>query len=143
MEVKNKKSSFDYQFIDTLVAGIVLTGDNIKAIRAGKSSLSDTFCYFNNGEIFIKNLYIGPYSTYGFKSDEFRGDKKLLLNKSEIIKWSDKVKQKGYTIVPSKLFINDKGLCKIVINLATGKKNYDKRASIKERDIDRQMMREL
>lgn len=143
MEVKNKKASFDYRFIDTLVAGIVLTGDNIKAIRAGKSSLSDTFCYFNNGEIFIKNLYIGPYSTYGFKSDEFRGDKKLLLNKSEIIKWSDKVKQKGYTIVPSKLFINDKGLCKVVINLATGKKNYDKRSSIKERDIERQMRREI
>lgn len=143
MEVKNKKASFDYQFIDSLVAGIVLTGDNIKAIRAGKSSLSDTFCYFNNGEIFIKNLYIGPYSTYGFKSDEFRGDKKLLLNKSEIIKWSDKVKQKGYTIVPSKLFINDKGLCKVVINLATGKKGYDKRASIKERDIERQMRCEL
>lgn len=143
MEVKNKKASFDYQFIDTLVAGIVLTGDNIKAIRAGKSSLSDTFCYFNNGEIFIKNLYIGPYNTYGVKSDEFRGDKKLLLNKSEIIKWSDKVKQKGYTIVPSKLFINDKGLCKVVINLATGKKNYDKRSSIKERDIERQMRREI
>lgn len=139
VEIKNRRASFDYQFEETFVAGIVLTGTEIKSIRAGKASLVDSFCYFSErGELFVKNMHVAEYfwgSKWG-KPDPKR-DRKLLLNAKELRKLSSEVKKKGNTIVAVKLFIADNGYAKLVIALAKGKKIYDKRASIREKDLRR------
>ncbi len=144
--IKNKRATFDYELVDKFTAGIVLVGTEIKSIRLGKASLVDTFCFFaGNNELWVKNMNISEYSFGSYNNHLPRRDRKLLLNRKELIKLQREVKDNGMTIVPTKLFINDKGLCKVEVALARGKKEYDKRESIKEkdakRDIDRYMKR--
>ena len=141
INIKNKRASFDYELIETYTAGIVLTGTEIKSIRLGKASLVDTFCFFNNGEMWVKNMYIAEYFYGTYNNHQTRRDRKLLLTKKELTKLQRLVKESGFSIVPTKLFISDKGLAKIVIALAKGKKIYDKREAIKEREDRRQMDR--
>jgi SsrA-binding protein len=141
VNIKNKKARFEYEFVDTLVAGIMLTGTEIKSIREGKASLQEAYCYFKNEEIFIKAMNISPYAeATHFNHDAVR-ERKLLLKKREIEKWQSKLEEKGLTIVPVRLFMNDRGLAKMEIALAKGKKIHDKRESIKERDSKRELDR--
>ncbi|MBN2347544.1 MAG: SsrA-binding protein SmpB [Bacteroidales bacterium] len=137
INIKNKKASHDYEFIDKYTAGIILTGTEIKSIRTGKAGLTDTYCVFKNGELWVKNLYIAEYSHGGYTNHEPKRDRKLLLNKNELRKLDKKVKERGYTIVASGLFISERGLAKVNIALARGKKEYDKREDIKKKDIKR------
>lgn len=141
INIKNKRATFDYAISDTYTAGIVLTGTEIKSIREGKASLVDTFCYVDNGEVWVKNMYIAEYSFGSYNNHVARRDRKLLLNRKEIAKISKTGKEAGFTIVPLRLFINDRGLAKIVIGIARGKKEYDKRQSIKEREDKRTLAR--
>ena len=143
INIKNKRASFDYEFVDTFTAGIVLTGTEIKSIRAGKASLVDTYCYINNGEIWVKNMYVALYEEGSYNNHVERRERKLLLNKKEIINLRDDTKSPGFTIVPVRLFINEKGLAKLVIALARGKKEYDKRQSPKEKEDRREMDRAM
>ena len=143
INIKNKRASFDYEFVDTFTAGIVLTGTEIKSIRAGKASLVDTYCYINNGEIWVKNMYVALYEEGSYNNHVERRERKLLLNKKEIINLRDDTKSPGFTIVPVRLFINEKGLAKLVIALARGKKEYDKRQSLKEKEDRREMDRAM
>ena len=138
VNIVNKKSKFEYEFIQVETAGIKLKGSEVKAIRMGKASISEGYCYFNNGELFIKGMNI---SDYGFgSSHETVVDRKLLLKKRELNNLKDQLIN-GLTIVPYRLFTNDRGFIKLEIALARGKKLYDKRHSIKERDIDRDIKR--
>lgn len=141
VNIKNRRANFDYQFSETFTAGIVLTGTEIKALRQGKASLVDTFCYINNGEVWVKNMYIAEYFYGTYNNHVARRDRKLLLNRKEINKLQKNGKEAGFTIVPLKLFINEKGLAKLVIGVGRGKKEYDKRQSIKERDDKRSIAR--
>lgn len=140
---KNKKAYFDYTFLNTYIAGIVLTGTEIKSIRNHKCSLVDTYCYINNNEIYMKNSYIAEYENRGYCNHEERRDRKLLLTKQEIHKLNKEVQTPGFTIIPIKMFINDKGLCKLEIALCKGKKEYDKREVIKQKDTKREIDRIL
>lgn len=139
LEFYNKKARFDYEIVDTYVAGIVLTGTEIKSVRAGKVSLVDTYCTIDNGEVWMINSYIAKYEHGTFYNHEERRSRKLLLNKQEINKLTSKIAVPGYTIVPLKMFINSKGLCKVEIALCIGKKEYDKRETIKRRDNKREL----
>lgn len=141
INIKNKRATFDYAITDTFTAGIVLTGTEIKSIRLGKASLVDAFCYVANGEVWIKNMYIAEYFYGTYNNHAARRDRKLLLNKKEIAKLEKNGKEAGFTIVPMRLFINDRGLAKLVIGIGRGKKEYDKRQSIKEREDKRSMAR--
>lgn len=141
INIKNKKASFDYAFIETYTAGIVLTGTEIKSIRLGKASLVDTYCYFVGGELWVKNMNIAEYFYGSYNNHNARRDRKLLLNKKELRALQQDEKNPGFTIVPVRLFINEKGLAKLVIALAKGKKEYDKRESIKEKEDRREMDR--
>lgn len=143
VNIKNKRALFDYEFVDTFTAGIVLTGTEIKSIRAGKASLVDTFCYVNNGEIWVKNMYVALYDQGSYNNHVERRERKLLLNKKEIRNLQDDTKAPGFTIVPVRIFINEKGLAKMVIALARGKKEYDKRQSLKEKEDKREMDRAM
>lgn len=143
--IKNKKASFDYELLDVYTAGIVLVGTEIKSIRLGKASLVDSFCYFYKGELWLKGASITEYLYGSFYNHVATRERKLLLNRKELRKLEEYAKTPGVTIIPTKLFINERGLAKVVISPARGKKLYDKRASIKERDdrreIDRVMKR--
>ncbi len=141
VNIKNKRASFDYELLETFNAGIVLTGTEIKSIRLGKAGLSDTFCYMNNGELWVKNMYIAEYFYGSYNNHATRRDRKLLLTKKELQKIAKSIKESGFTIVPTRVFLNEKGLAKVVIAIAKGKKIYDKRESIKEREDKRQMDR--
>lgn len=141
INIKNKRATYDYNIIETFTAGIVLTGTEIKSIRLGKAGLTDTFCYVNNGEVWVKNMYIAEYFYGTYNNHEARRDRKLLLNKKEIVRLERNGKESGFTIVPLKLFINERGLAKLVIGIGRGKKEYDKRQSIKEREDKRAMAR--
>ena len=141
INIKNKRASFDYEFVETYTAGIVLTGTEIKSIRLGKASLVDTYCYFVRGELWVKNMHIAEYFYGSYNNHVARRERKLLLSKKELRKLQDAEKNPGFTIVPMRLFINEKGLAKMVIALARGKHEYDKRESIKERDDKREMDR--
>lgn len=134
INIKNKRATYDYAIGDTFTAGIVLTGTEIKSIRQGKASLADTFCYVDKGEVWVKNMYIAEYFYGTYNNHVARRDRKLLLNKKEIAKLEKNGKETGFTIIPLRLFINDRGLAKLVIGVARGKKEYDKRQSIKERE---------
>ena len=139
ISIKNRKASFEYSFLDTYVAGIQLVGVEIKSIRNGRVNMSESYCVFQHGELYLKNTHISPYENAGYiKVDPLR-DRKLLLNKQELRKLSEGVSRKGLTIVPTKMFINDRGLCKVEICLCQGKKNYDKRESLKEKDIKKRV----
>ena len=141
VNIKNKRATFDYNITDTYTAGIVLTGTEIKSIRLGKASLVDTFCYVTNGEVWVKNMYIAEYFYGTYNNHEARRDRKLLRNKKEIDKIEKSGKETGYSIIPMRLFINQRGLAKLVIGIGRGKKEYDKRQSIKEREDKRSMAR--
>ena len=143
VKIKNKKASFKYYFVDVLTAGIVLTGTEIKSIRMGKASLVDSYCYIHNGEIWVKGMNISPYFYGSYSNHESKRERKLLLNRREIRKLEEASKLPGYTIVPILLFINDKGMAKVDIALARGKKIYDKRQTIKEREDRREMDRAI
>lgn len=141
INIKNKRASFDYEFIDTYTAGIVLTGTEIKSIRLGKAGLTDTFCYFNQGELWVKNMHIAEYFYGSYNNHAARRDRKLLLSRKELAKLERGVQASGFTIVPVRLFINERGLAKLVIALAKGKKEFDKRESLKEKADRREMDR--
>lgn len=141
VNIKNKRATFDYAIGDTYTAGIVLTGTEIKSIRDGKASLADTFCFIERGEVWVKNMYIAEYFYGSYNNHSARRDRKLLLNRKEIAKLEKTGKEAGFTIVPLRLFINDRGLAKLVIGVARGKKEFDKRQSIKERESKRDLAR--
>lgn len=141
IHIKNRRASFDYELSDKYVAGIQLLGSEIKSIRAGKASLVDTYCYFDKGELWLKNMHIAEYKWSSFYNHEVRRERKLLLTKRELKKLSRATQESGYTIIPTVLFVNPKGLAKVEIALARGKKNYDKRNSLKEKDAKREMER--
>ena len=141
INIKNKRASFDYEFIDTYTAGIVLTGTEIKSIRAGKASLVDTFCFFSRGEMWVKNMHIAEYFYGSYNNHTARRERKLLLTKKELDKLKRGSLDPGFTLIPVRLFINEKGLAKVVVALAKGKKQYDKRQSLKEKDDKRDMAR--
>jgi len=142
VNIKNRKASFEYQFIDKYVAGIMLLGTEIKSIRNNQANISDAHCVFIEDELFVKNLHIAEYSNGGRSNHEPKRERKLLLNRQELRKMLVKVKQKGMSIIPIRLFINEKGKAKLEIALAKGKKIYDKRESIKEKDQKRDIARE-
>lgn len=141
VQIRNKKASFEYYFIDTYTAGIVLTGTEIKSIRNGKASLVDSFCFINNGEIWVKGMNISPYFYGSYANHVAKRDRKLLLNKREIRRLMEDTKAVGFTIVPVLLFIDEKGRAKLDIALARGKKEYDKRQTLKEKEDRREMDR--
>lgn len=140
VNIINKKSKFEYEFLQTVTCGIQLLGSEVKSIRQGKVSISESYCYINNGEIFIKGMNISDYG-YGSFHETTR-DRKLLLKKKEISELDSKLIN-GLTIIPYRLFINEKGLIKVEIVLAKGKKLYDKRESIKKRDIERDIKKQI
>jgi SsrA-binding protein len=139
--IKNKPATFEYHIEDRLTAGIVLLGSEIKSIRNGKVSFNDSYCYFRDGELWIKSLYIAEYVNAGYAGHHPTRERKLLLQKRELRKWAQKVKEKGYTLVPLALFINEQGYAKMEIGLGKGKKLHDKRDSIRAREVDRQLQR--
>lgn len=141
ISIKNKRATFDYEILDRFVAGIQLYGTEIKSIRDGKAGLSDTYCSFIKNELWVKNMHIATYFFGTYNNHDVRRDRKLLLNKRELNKLTRATKETGNTIVPTKLFINEKGLAKIEIGIAKGKKNYDKRQSLKEKEDKRSMDR--
>lgn len=141
IQIKNHRAGFEYFLIEQLTAGIVLTGTEIKSLRDGKASINDAYCMFKNNELFVLNMHIAEY-TYGtYLNHQPKRERKLLLNKRELKKWQSKVKEKGYTIVPVLFHINDSGLAKLTIALAKGKHSYDKRESLKEKDLKREIDR--
>lgn len=143
IQINNRRASFDYEFLETFQAGIVLTGTEIKSIRAGKASLVDTFCYFNGNELFVKNMNVAEYWWGSWGKHDPRRDRKLLLTRKELARLQRAVKEKGLTIIVSKLYIAQNGYAKLSIHLAKGKKEYDKRDSIREKDLRRSMDRML
>lgn len=141
INIKNKRASFDYELIERFSAGLVLYGTEIKSIREGKASLVDTYCSFFNGELWVRNMHIAIYRLGTFYNHEALRERKLLMTKRELRKLERATKESGLTIVPTRLFINEKGIAKIEIALARGKKNYDKRDSLREKDDRREMDR--
>ena len=141
INIKNRRASFDYEITDTFTAGMVLTGTEIKSIRAGKASLADTYCLIENGEVWVKGMHIAEYFYGSYNNHATRRDRKLLLNKKEIAKLIKASQDPGYTIIPLRVFINERGFAKLVIGVARGKKQYDKRQSIKDREDKRQLDR--
>ncbi|MEP4948225.1 MAG: SsrA-binding protein SmpB, partial [Flavobacteriaceae bacterium] len=142
INIKNRRARFDYEILDTYTAGIVLGGTEIKSIRLGKASLSQSFCEFNDeGELFVINMQVDEYSHGGHYNHKPKAARKLLLNKKELKKLRKEVTTSGLTIIPLNLFINDRGLAKMNIGLAKGKKLYDKRETIKDRDNKRDLSR--
>ncbi len=141
INIKNRRATFDYEITDTYTAGIVLTGTEIKTIRMGKASLADTYCLVENHEVWVKNMYIAEYFYGTYNNHSARRDRKLLLSRKEITKLSKSSAEAGFTIVPLRMFISERGYAKLVIGVARGKKAYDKRQSIKEREDKRQLDR--
>jgi SsrA-binding protein len=141
LTIKNRRASFEYHFLENYVAGIVLTGTEIKSIRAGQVSLQEAYCYFLREELWVKQMHIAPYEHGNIYNHLETRERKLLLHKKELKKLI-RNQEEGLTIIPIQLFINEKGLAKLEIALAQGKKLYDKRQTIKERDLDREMHRQ-
>jgi len=141
IRIKNKRASFEYFLVETLTAGIVLTGTEIKSIRQGKASLADSFCAFKGYELFVREMHITEYSHGTYNNHEPKRERKLLLNFRELKKLSTKVKEKGFTIVPVSLFIDEKGRAKLEIALAKGKHHYDKREDLRSKDSKREIDR--
>lgn len=143
MEIKNRSAYFEYFIDDKYVAGIVLTGTEVKSLRQGKANFNDSYCLFQKGELYIRSFHISEYSHGTINNHDPVRERKLLLNKRELKKMEAKIKEKGYTIVPLRLFFNEKNLVKLEIGLAKGKKLHDKRETIKQRDTDREIKRYL
>ena len=142
MELNNRKAYHEYYFEATYTAGMVLQGTEIKSLRKGKASFNDSYCLFDKGELYVKSLHISEYAFGTYTNHEPLQERKLLLNKKELKKLEAKSKEKGYSIIPLRIFINEKGLAKIDIGLGKGKKNYDKRESITARENDRDIKRQ-
>lgn len=142
INILNRQASFNYHFLETFIAGIMLTGTEIKSVRQGKVQLQNAYCYIEDGEVWVIQMHISPYSEGTHYNHEPLRKRKLLLKKKEIRKLEKGLEEKGLTIVPVRLFINDRGWAKLEIALAKGKKLYDKRETIKERDVKREMARE-
>ena len=143
VNIKNRKASYNYEFLEEEIAGISLVGSEVKSIRSGDASIGEAHCFIQDGEVFITGMHIAEYKESGRGNHDPYRKRKLLLTKKQIKKFDDKLKIKGNTIVPLRLFTNDKGILKLKIALARGKKNYDKKQSIKEKDIKRDMDREI
>ena len=143
INIKNKKASFDYELLDTYTAGIVLTGTEIKSIRQSKASLADTYCTMINGELWVKGMHVAEYFYGSYNNHQAKRDRKLLLTAKELRKLTADSKNPGFTIVPTRLFINEKGFAKLVIALARGKHQYDKRETLRENDDRREMARAM
>lgn len=141
INIKNKRASFEFSFIDKYIAGIQLSGTEIKSVREGKVNINDGFCVFLNEELYIRNMHIAHYFNGTYNNVEEKRDRKLLLTKHELSKLEGKLKDKGLTIVPLRLFISDRGFAKLEIALAKGKNTVDKRQDIKKRDTDREIAR--
>jgi len=141
IEIVNRKATYEFFFRDTLEVGIMLTGTEVKSIKNGEANLKDAFCFFRKGELFIKNLFIAEFKYGNTNNHETRRLRKLLLKKVELRKWERKVKEKGFTIIPHKIYLSERGLIKLEIALGQGKKSYDKRETIKAKDNKRQMER--
>lgn len=141
VEIVNRRAEHEYHFIETVEAGIVLTGTEIKSIRKGSANLRDAYCVFNDGELFVRSLFIAEYDNGNQFNHETRRVRKLLMKRQELRKFEKRVKEKGFTIVPHRLFINERGFAKVDVALAQGKKTYDKRESIKQKDLKRDMAR--
>lgn len=143
VNIRNKRATFDYEVLDTFTAGIVLTGTEIKSLRAGKAGLTDSFCIFDRGELWAKNVYIAEYFYGTYNNHNAHRDRKLLLTRKELRGLANDSKEPGLTIVPLRLFINDKGLAKMDIALCKGKREYDKRDTLREKEDRRAMDRAL
>jgi len=143
INIKNKKAYFEYHLLDTYVAGIRLLGTEIKSIREGKANINDSFCTFFDDGLYIRNMHIAEYSHGSFYNHEAKRDRQLLLNKKELKKLQTKSEEKGFTIIPLRIFISKRGFAKVEIALAQGKKDFDKRETIKERDTKRELARVL
>lgn len=141
MEIKNRSAFFEYFIEDKYTAGIVLTGTEVKSLRSGKASFNDSYCIFHKGELFIRSLHITEYSHGSANNHDPMRERKLLLNKKELRKMEGKIKEKGYTIVPLRIFFNENNIAKLEIGLGKGKKLHDKRESIRQRDVEREMKR--
>lgn len=139
INIKNRKASFEFEFVDTYIAGLVLRGTEIKSIREGKVSLTEAFCFFKSEELFIRQMHIAPYSMAASFNHEAVRERKLLLSRKELNKLESKFAEKGLSIIPIRIFINDQGLAKMEIALARGKKTHDKRQDIKEKDAKREL----
>lgn len=143
VDIKNKKASFEYFLIDEYVAGLVLTGTEIKSIRDGKANLTDAYCTFIGNELFVRQMHVSEYRCGSYLNHPAKRDRKLLLTRRELRKLQARTKEKGYTIVPVLLFVDDRGYAKLKIALARGKKFFDKRQTIKDKDTRRDMQREI
>jgi len=143
MKIKNRKARYNYIFLEKEIAGIVLTGTEIKSIRDSKAGFTDAYCYFKDNELWLKNFYINEYTQGTFNNHDPKRDKKLLLTKNQLKRFSEKSSEKGLTIIPTLMFIDDKGLAKIEIALSKGKNVRDKSQTIKENDIKKDMNREI
>ncbi len=143
IDIRNKKASYEFSFLDKYVAGMELTGTEIKSIRMGKANITDGFCLFENGELIARNIQINEYEKGTHYNHAPKRDRKLLLHKHELKKLEGKLKDQGLTIIPLRLFINEKGWAKLEIALAKGKKLFDKRADIKTRDVQREIARRV
>jgi SsrA-binding protein len=141
MQLSNSKAYYEYAFKEKYIAGLVLSGTEIKSLRAGKASFNDSYCIFDKGELFVKSLHISEYTFGSIHNHEPLQERKLLLQKKELRKLENKLKEKGYTIIPLKIFISEKGFAKMEIGLGKGKKIYDKRETIKSRENDRDVKR--
>ncbi|MBR1594859.1 MAG: SsrA-binding protein SmpB [Alloprevotella sp.] len=141
VNIKNRRAEHDYFVVDRLTAGLVLTGTEIKSIRAGKAGLVDTFCFIRDGEMWVKNMYVAEYAFGSFNRHELRRDRKLLLNKREIRRWESDTRTPGLTIVPLRLFLDENGRAKLDVGLCRGKHEYDKRETLKEKEGRREIER--
>lgn len=140
---KNRQASYDYEFVELFTAGIKLVGSEVRPIKTNMTSIKESYCYFKGGQLFIKNMYVKEHEQASHNNHDPYRDRVLLLNKKELAKLERGLQTKGFSIVPTKIFINPKGLIKIEIALAKGKKKHDKRNAIKERDIERDMKRQI
>jgi len=143
MEIKNRQAYYEYYIDDKLQAGVALLGTEVKSLRAGKASFVDAYCLFQKGELWLKGMHIAEYTHGTANNHDPLRDRKLLLTKRELKRWDSKIKEKGYTIIPLRMFFNDKNFIKVEIGLAKGKKLHDKRESIKQKDTEREMKRYL
>lgn len=141
INIKNRKATFDYEILETFTAGIVLTGTEIKSLRQGKAGLTDTYCMVESHELWVKNMYIAEYSYGSYNNHTTHRDRKLLVTRKELNRIAKQAEQPGYSVVPLRIFIDERGLAKMVIAVARGKKLYDKRQSIKEREDKRNLDR--
>ncbi len=141
IQIRNRKASFEFRFLEKFEAGIILKGTEVKSLREGKASVQEAYCYLRDDELFIKGMHIAPYTQASFSSHEMTRDRKLLLKKKELKKLKSKTEEKGLTIVPVRIFINNRGFAKLEIALAQGKKLFDKREDIKKKDQDRELKR--